>query len=435
MNRLSLGLLVLVVCNLTVTQQKQHHHHQQQQQQQNLADCQRIYFEHPADQFHLAHLLNAVYVKTNTTKAGFPVFKDERGDTQFTAYNDDSNNKNTFYISTGGGDNRSAGLVITKITDLGFFVFYDTHTKETWMIHAKCVDFTDCVDKNILFTFRANRNEHLSMNFTPTQIFLNNRRMYKDRSSGAVLFYSTSGRWIITDAIESSIKMFTAKSTAIKPEFITEPWKRDPRRDINTQATIECDGATLKRECRPQLCKNHGVCHRNSQNETWCTCRYGYTGVLCEAKSKQMCPDDAGKTPGDNRDRGAIKITQCSDGSYGTFVCQPQNGGLKQSWRLNCNVPQETVRNRREAITIPRAKKLDKGDAEPAHDYVGVKVLVVIVPLILLPGMHLIVYFAIKTRKLKFWKHMSMQAYVGEWCLTFLRYFLKCSKNVTESLT
>ena len=395
------GLLVLAVFNLVEAQRNY-----------RLADCQRIYLESEAP---ITHLLNAVYVKTNITRAGFPVYKDERGDFYFRAYDSINKNKKIFQISTvldGDYDDRSSGLEITESNDPGVFALYDTQTKKTWRVYAKCVHFTDCADSSIMFTYRTNQNKDHTLNFKPTQIFLNNRRTYKEEGSG-VLYHARSGHWIITDVIGSSVKKFMVKSTAFKPEFITGTWKRRSRFSISIQATIECGEATFKRECQPHLCKNSGVCHKNSQNGTWCTCPYGFTGTFCETKNTQICPEIPGKLRGGNRELGAIRNIHCPDGTYGTLVCQPEKGD-KQSWILNCNTPHGSIRKRREAIPVLNAKNPGIRDAEPAHDYIGVKVLVVIVPVLLLPGLHFIVYYAAKTQRLGFWRLMSMQAYVGE---------------------
>jgi len=247
--------------------------------------CNRITFD---------DLDSSVYIRTNLTNHGFPVFEDERRvGNYFTAAN-----RGFWYFSKGSIDYRRGftGLYSETLVDMDELdtvgstrmILKYCPKSERNKFGAACYGYssrrgsttllcvpgmTNCGDKQIRY-IQGSENIIFTRNTTTV-----GKVEYYTRNRDYKLYHNRL-QWILESTI-SGVVINSLYSQAIKPELITKRWNHHTR----TGRLIECVG-TFKRKCTSSFCQNSGICHTNSVGGTWCTCKQGYYGGYCDFKQK-----------------------------------------------------------------------------------------------------------------------------------------------------
>jgi len=264
------------------------------------AKCSRIIMEYTV----LANQVpdQVVYIRTNLTNNGFPVFEDERGgESYFTA-----GNRGFWYYSKGSVDYRSGFTGFFSETRVNMTEL-DTGDGSTEMnlkycpkesrnkYGSACLDapsiqadkgkiycvphMTYCGDNRIAY-FQGNKRILLEKTNKRTYA---GGVIYENCCKEFRLFHKKYGnKWILMDIKFDRNSIINEVSTvATRPEYIVSRWYWD---EFNQHTLIECQG-DYQPYCSP--CLNSGICHTNSVKSTWCTCKYGYHGKSCEFNQTQ----------------------------------------------------------------------------------------------------------------------------------------------------
>ena len=342
--------------------------------------CDRIYFEHPIeDNFPFVNFLSGVYIKTTLVRNGFPVYRNERGGAYFYVKNNisrplvfDSMLQQTNKVGFGFGlysllkkevtedPSRWIKTINNSTMPLGDvfstpFIDWKSGVERKTPPVVKCVSnpmMTDCGDNPIILATKVTFDNFIII---PNRIE-NNRRVYKHDNfsvNGFYLFYH-SGHWIIGPDPSKGSGSFIAKSTAVKPEFVTSRWMKFDKRWVEINAQIQCRGSkNLSMEDCRRSCRN-SACSPNSFNETICTCAYGYTGQDCRMKriSDNMCNDFQDQSEAIiNREIGALSMEYCPGKKVRSLVCYNyKNKGL--SW-YGYRCPITTTTTTKQTTTLP----------------------------------------------------------------------------------
>jgi len=316
--------------------------------------CSRIYFDHAGiETFPYAPLLNAVYIKSNEIKSGFPVYEHERGGMYF-QYNRilkmfyfaaEIDNFNSAVIKIPQGRFTTLFDIESKISQnkkgfpLGgvldrskaqYFYRAKLRTKE-WSNYVsltpKCVKYSRCQTGEIIFTNKDNSRDVSKYSYYKLvpNVYNENRPLYESQfnhlnTNHKEYLYYKEGFWCIGYEKFSRNANFKARSTALYPEYILEQWKLKSFYgwDI-VEKKITCKSLnTFPSSCDLSPCSRYDTCNLNSLNEPFCVCRYGSKGKTCEYASA-TCPNEL--FPFIDNEIGAIAVKFYDVNAYIINIC------------------------------------------------------------------------------------------------------------------
>ena len=439
--------------------------------------CHRIYFEHPSEKyFPFVNIVSGVYVKTAQVMNAFPVYRNERGGSYFFLATPSSfifaqsakkgivgfglhamsNRKvlNDPFAWKATVDNTSKPLGNVFAGQWKYYKFRETKYTQ---LAVKCVtdSMTDCRANSVVLTIEVTMNgsdivNNPSVNnFNPVSgRFQNNRRVYVHdnfKMTGLYLFYN-SGFWLFGPDPSSVSAHFAAKSTAVKPEFVTSKWLKYSevkKRWIEFEAQVQCRGRkNYSVEDCSKSCR--GSCLGNSLNETVCTCKYGYDGNCIVQQTGKMCntvPRDSEEII--NQEEGALSMEYCQDNTIRPLVCFRYNSRPLSWYGYSCPTPATTSKPFTSTITAtkPTPRPWQPSDSNAAKEKINldkhtvssvlIRVFVIGIP-ILLPLFHYCCFLCYRQSKededTNIFSICSLHAYFGklQYFIHPLKYVLPC---------
>ena len=343
--------------------------------------CNRIRFVLSSSNTY-GKLLDDVYVRTNRSQHGRSVFENEKGGVYFWY-----TLSKQWYFSKGSPDNieykHFTGLYAVTSSSLNYGAkgveikhcerFIDSYFCSKLQhidrnAQIKCVgNMVECQYRSLLW----NSYDHKSRTQL-RKIFIKKFQGDYYSSDRTSVLKKSGSHWYMWDSSPYSGFRYKVYSNVLKPELITENWEND------ISVTLQCVGDE-ESQCYPPSppCQNSGVCHRNDEGQSWCLCKNDFFGSHCNQTKITT-----------KRTTISTKSTQSNYHQRTFSHYQPQ----------------------------PIEETLDNNKGKKP-----LLVFVVLIPLVILPCLHLRILYYLTKKRPNSMRVLSMHAYGGKRKIYFFR--------------
>ena len=329
-------------------------------------------------------LLDDVYVRSEVYRNARPVFESENTDAHFWY-----NLNRDWYLSQGSLDNFT-GLYAVTASPLKYgkkdvpIKYCERSNKNSVCIkledvatnaQIKCVgSMVDCQDKSLIW----NSYDHKSRTKV-RKIFIKRFQGDYYSSDRTSVLKKNGSLWYMENKNPYSKFRYIVYSNFSKPELITENWEND------ISVTLQCVGDESS-QCHPPAppCQNSGVCHRNDEGQSWCSCKQGYNGSHCE-----------------QTELGVTKTTTSTKATH------PRIASSTQSYMRIRSSPRRP--SHYQPSPQPTEETLDNNKGKKP-----LLVLLVLIPLVIFPCLHLRIFYYLTKKRPNIVRVLSMHAYGGK---------------------